>query len=170
MLEEAIRVAATAHGDQKRKGTEIPYITHPMSVAIILSQAGYAEEVLAAAVLHDTIEDTHLTLDEIRLLFGHRVAAIVEGCSETDRDLPWEERKQHTLEHLKTASREIRAVSCADKLHNARSILADKRAVGEQVWDRFNRGRDQQKWYTRVWWPACATGPRITMRVQFSNS
>jgi (p)ppGpp synthase/HD superfamily hydrolase len=147
MLYEAIRVAATAHKDQKRKGTDLPYIMHPLSVAIALSRAGYPEEVIAAGALHDTVEDTGLMLEDIRRVFGDRVADIVEGCSEPDRSLPWEARKQHTLDQLKTAAREVRAVSCADKLDNARSILADKRKLGNRVWDRFSRGQDQQKWY-----------------------
>lgn len=149
MLYNAITMATVAHGDQRRKGTDIPYIVHPFSVAMILSQVGYSEEVVVAGVLHDTVEDTDLTLDEIREHFGTRVADIVEGCSEPDRSLPWETRKQHSLEYLTTASREVRAVSCADKLHNIRSIVADYREVGEQVWDRFNRGREQQEWYYR---------------------
>ena len=147
MLHEAIRVAATAHGDQKRKGAELPYIIHPLSVAIILSRAGYPEEAIVAGALHDTVEDTALTLEDIRRGFGDRVAGIVEGCSEPDKSLPWEARKRHTLDYLKTASREVRAVSCADKLDNARSILADKGELGDRVWDRFSRGRDQQKRY-----------------------
>ena len=149
MLHEAIQVAAVAHGDQKRKGSDIPYISHPFMVAMILSQAGFPEDVIVAGVLHDTIEDTDLTLDDIISRFGERVAGIVQGCSEEDRSLPWKARKQHTIDYLKTASPDIRATSCADKLHNARSMAADYREIGESLWDRFNAGRDDQEWYYR---------------------
>ena len=127
MLNEAIQAAAFAHGDQKRKVTDIPYISHPFMVAMILSQAGYPEDVVVAGVLHDTIEDTELTLGDIVSRFGERVAGIVQGCSEEDRSLPWKARKQHTIDYLKTAPSEVRATSCADKLHNVRSMAADYR-------------------------------------------
>lgn len=149
MLHEAIQAAALAHGDQKRKGTDVPYISHPFMVAMILSQAGYPEDVIVAGVLHDTIEDTDLTLGDIISLFGERVAGIVQGCSEEDRSLPWKARKQHTIDYLKTASPEVRATSCADKLHNVRSMAADYREIGERLWDRFNAGGDDQEWYYR---------------------
>ena len=147
MLHDAIQVAAAAHGDQKRKGTNIPYITHPMAVALILSQADYPEDIITAGVLHDTLEDTDLTVEAITDEFGTRVAEMVQGCSEPDKTLPWRVRKQHTIEQLKTASLEIRAVSCADKLHNMRCIAGDYQEIGEQLWSRFNVGRDDQEWY-----------------------
>ena len=91
-------------------------------VAMILSQAGYSEDVIVAGVLHDTIEDTDLTLDYISNRFNTRIADIVE---EQHGTLPWKARKKHTIEYLKTASCEVRAVACADKLHNVRSMVAD---------------------------------------------
>lgn len=118
-------------------------------VAMILSQAGYPEDIIVAGVLHDTIEDTDLTLDDISGRFGKRVADIVQGCSEEDRKLPWKARKQHTIDYLKTASLEVRAVSCADKLHSVRSLAADYREKRERLWDRFNASRDEQDWYYR---------------------
>ena len=145
-----LQVAAVAHGDQKRKGTNIPYITHTFMVAMILSQAGYSEDVIVAGVLHDTIEDTDLNPDYISSRFSTRVADIVEGCAEVQHGtLPWKARKQHTIDYLKTASPEVRAVACADKLHNVRSMVADYREQGERLWDRFNAGRDEQEWYYR---------------------
>ena len=148
LLDTAIEVAARAHRDQLRKGTDVPYITHPYGVGLMLARAGYDEEVIVAGILHDTVEDTDVTLEQVREIFGARVADIVRGCSEPDKDLPWEARKRHTMEQLATASIEVRAVTCADKLHNIRSILADLRA-GHDVWGRFNRGREQQAWYYR---------------------
>lgn len=149
LIEKALQTAALAHEGQYRKNTNIPYIVHPVAVGIILQKAGYSNEVIAAGILHDTVEDTDLTLSDIEQEFSYEIATIIEGCSEPDKSLSWEERKQHTIEFLKTASEEIRVVACADKLHNARSIRQDVEQSGEEVWSRFKRGKDQQEWYYR---------------------
>ena len=149
MIDLAIEVAVQAHKNQKRKGTEIPYITHPLAVGIILSKAGCSDEVIAAGILHDTVEDTSVTSDDIHRMFGEKVAAIVEGASEPDKTLSWEERKAHTLEFLKTAPLEVRLVACADKLHNIRSIASEYNEIGDEVWKRFKRGKEKQWWYYR---------------------
>ncbi len=149
VIDDAIDVAEEAHSGQFRKGSDIPYISHPRAVARILSDAGCSEEMVVAGILHDTVEDTSLTLDYIREKFGSGVAQIVQGCSEPDKSLPWEQRKQHTVEFLKTASLEVRAVTCADKLHNLLTIIADYEIVGDNVWDRFSRGKGAQEWYYR---------------------
>src|ERR1043165_5018773 len=107
MLDLVIEVAAKAHSGQFRKGTDIPYIAHPYAVGMILARAGCAEEMIAAGILHDTVEDTDLTLEYIKETFGERVAAIVEGCSEPDKSATWEERKRHTIEYLRTAPWEV---------------------------------------------------------------
>lgn len=149
IIDQAIEFATLAHRHQLRKGTNIPYISHPFAVGILLVRAGCTQEVVAAGLLHDTIEDASVTLGELRERFGDRVAAIVEGCSEADKSSPWEVRKQHTLEALRTASSKVRLVSCADKLHNVRSMATDFERVGEALWARFKRGRDSQAWYYR---------------------
>ena len=147
MLNRAIQVAAVAHGAQKRKGTDIPYITHPFMVAMILSEAGYTEDEVVAGVLHDTLEDTRLAADYIENLFSQHVAAIVVGCTEPNRSLYWADRKQHTIDYLKTAPSEIRAVPCADKLHNVRCMTTDYEAIGDDLWSWFKAGKDEQEWY-----------------------
>lgn len=147
IVEKALVLAAQAHDGQYRKGTKIPYITHPVAVGIILMRAGYSDELIAAGILHDTVEDTEITLEDIEREFGPKIAGIVAGCSEPDKSLSWEERKEHTIEYLKTAPSEIRVVACADKLHNIRSILSDYKQQGDEVWTRFKRGKEQQKWY-----------------------
>lgn len=147
MIELAIQVAAKAHQNQKRKGTDIPYITHPYMVGMILQKERCSDELVAAGILHDTVEDTYVTLDYIRDTFGQYVAEIVGGCSEPDKSLSWEERKTYKLHALKTASLDIRIVTCADKLHNIRTTIKEYNRVGEKVWDRFNRGREKQSWY-----------------------
>jgi (p)ppGpp synthase/HD superfamily hydrolase len=149
MIDMAIEVAARAHQEQVRKGTDTPYISHPYAVGMLLARAGMPEEVIIAGILHDTVEDTSLTLDYLRETFGERVALIVEGCSEPHRGAPWEERKQHTLEYLRTAPWEVRVVACADKLHNIRTVAAEYRLSGDAVWSRFKRGRTEQAWYYR---------------------
>lgn len=149
IIEVAIEVAKEAHHGQFRKGGGIPYISHPRAVARILSEAGCSEELVIAGILHDTVEDTSLTLEAIREKFGEKVAQIVQGCSEPDKSLPWEQRKQHTVEFLKTASLEVRTVACADKLHNLLTIIADYEVIGDDVWDRFSRGKGAQEWYYR---------------------
>jgi len=149
LIETAIQVASVAHDGQYRKNTKTPYITHPIAVGMILLKAGYDDEIVAAGILHDTVEDTSVTIKEINQWFGGRVATIVEGCSEPDKTLSWETRKDHTIQFLKTAPEDIRIVGCADKLHNVRSILHDLSIEGEEVWSRFKRGKSEQEWYYR---------------------
>ncbi|HMB44581.1 MAG TPA: HD domain-containing protein [Candidatus Methanoperedens sp.] len=148
LIDSAFKVAVIAHQNQTKKGTNIPYIVHPISVAQILLQAGFPEEIIAAGILHDTVEDTKVTLDFIRDRFGDRVADIVNGCSEPDKSLPWKERKMHTIEFLKTASLEVRIVACADKLLNIRTIASDYEKIGDKLWERFTETRkEEHEWY-----------------------
>jgi (p)ppGpp synthase/HD superfamily hydrolase len=148
LLDAALAFAASAHQGQKRKGTAIPYIVHPVGVMLVLLQAGEQDaEVLAAALLHDTVEDAGITRSQLREKFGERVAAIVEGCSEPDKRASWEVRKQHTVIYLQTAPRAVQLVALADKLHNLRSLVADYAEIGEPLWKRFKRGRSETAWY-----------------------
>ena len=147
-IEEAIEVAAEAHHGQYRKGTRTPYITHPYAVGLILLEAGCPEIVIIAGILHDTVEDTDLTLDSIRERFGDAVANIVDGCSE-DKALRWRARKTERIEALRTASPEVCTVTCADKLHNLRTIISEYDDIGDSVWDRFHGGVEDQAWYYR---------------------
>ncbi|MEK5440572.1 MULTISPECIES: HD domain-containing protein [unclassified Fredinandcohnia] len=149
MIEKAIIVASKAHDGQYRKLTNIPYITHPLGVGLILMKINARTELVAAGILHDTVEDTELTLSDIRDGFGDEVAELVDGCSEPDKSLPWEARKEHTISFLRAASEDNRTVVCADKLHNIRSIIRDYEEQGDQVWRRFSRGKDKQEWYYR---------------------
>ena len=151
LIEQALIFAARAHAGQKRKSSEVPYIVHPVAVMLLLMEHGeHDPELLTAALLHDTVEDTGVTLDQIRSEFGEGVAAIVAGCSEpAKRDHSWEERKQHTIAALPNAPRTVQLVSAADKLHNLRSMMADHVIQGETLWSRFNRGRTSIAWYYR---------------------
>jgi len=120
-----------------------------MAVGILLAQEGASEEVIMAGILHDTVEDTDMTLENIKEQFGVEVAGIVEGCSEPDKSKPWEDRKEHTLEALKTASDGVWLVTCADKLHNVRDMVVDYKKQRDALWGSFNRGKEEQVWYYR---------------------
>jgi len=151
---EAFLFAAEKHGLQTRKKTGIPYISHLMSVAALVLEAGGGEEEAIAGLLHDVVEDCggHAVLEEIRQRFGERVAHIVAGCTDayTVPKPPWKARKLEYLDHLRSASEDIRLVSAADKLHNVRTILADYRKDGDSVWDRFSGRREGTLWYYRA--------------------
>jgi (p)ppGpp synthase/HD superfamily hydrolase len=147
LIDKAIKVSAKAHHNQFRKGTDLPYISHPYAVGMLLMRHDASEEEIAAGILHDTVEDTSLTLKDIEDQFGEKVARIVEGCSEPNKDLSWEERKEHTIEYLKTAPFDIRQVTCADKLHNVSSMRKNEQLEPDTFWNRFKRGKDKQAWY-----------------------
>ena len=154
-IAKALALAVEAHDGQKRKGTDIPYIAHPMGVAAIALDHGANEDQAIAALLHDVLEDGGTQFaPAIRERFGETVLAIVEGCTDgvpdaQGRKADWKERKLHYLDHLETASAEIILVSGADKLHNARAIVSDLQSVGPTVFDRFTAGRDGTLWYYR---------------------
>jgi GTP pyrophosphokinase len=164
-FERALVYAARVHGDQYRKGTPVPYVTHLLAVAAIVGENGGTEDEVVAALLHDAPEDRggEARLEEIRRRFGEAVAGIVAGCTDTYEDPkpPWRERKERYLAHLAAAPCPVRLVSSADKLHNARSVLSDYRAVGEDLWDRFNGGREGTLWYYRALVDALQTGDPI---------
>ena len=144
---KAIEFTTKAHSGQFRKGTKIPYLIHPFGVAKILIEQNCSEEVIAAGILHDTVEDTHTTVEDIRNSFGEKVAALVEGASEPNRQDPWEKRKRHTIDYLKTAPMDVLLIACADKLDNIKSTREDYEKCGESIWSRFNRPKKNQKWY-----------------------
>lgn len=144
---KALEFATKAHAGQCRKATKIPYIIHPLGVAEILLKNNMPEDVVIAGLLHDTVEDTPVTIGQIQKKFGRSVANLVRGASEPHKSDSWESRKQHTIDYLKKAPMKIVFLSCADKLHNAKSILEDHAKHGNGVFARFNRPKSQQKWY-----------------------
>jgi (p)ppGpp synthase/HD superfamily hydrolase len=153
-FEDALVFAAQLHARQTRKGTSIPYITHLMAVAGIVLENGADEDTAIAALLHDAIEDQGgaSTREEIRRRFGDRVVEIVNGCTdaETIPKPPWRQRKEAYIRHIAHADAAVRLVSAADKLHNARAILADYRTLGEPLWKRFTGGKEGTLWYYRT--------------------
>lgn len=146
LLHKAIEYAAVMHRNQCRKGTDTPYIVHPMEVLQILTSEGCSPEVQIAGVLHDTVEDTEATIEDIEALFGSEVADLVRSDTE-DKSLTWIKRKEQALERLKTQSLPARQLLCADKLANLKSIYSDMRIVGSNVWSRFKGSPSQTQWY-----------------------
>jgi len=153
-FDEALQYASRLHQRQRRKGTEVPYLAHLMSVAALVLEHGGDEDMAVAALLHDAVEDQggKPVLEEIRRRFGERVAGIVAGCTDADTlpKPPWRQRKQEYIAHVRHAPADVRLVSAADKLHNARTVLADYRRHGEALWGRFRGGREGTLWYYRA--------------------
>jgi len=153
-FERALLFAVRKHAGQTRKKTDVPYIAHLIAVAGLVLEAGGDEDLAIAALLHDVVEDCGGApmLREVQRRFGKRVAHVVDGCTDayTEPKPPWYERKGKYLERLKGEDEEVRLVSAADKLHNARTILNDYREQGESVWERFRGKRDGTLWYYRA--------------------
>jgi (p)ppGpp synthase/HD superfamily hydrolase len=152
-LDAALKLAAHAHRNQLRKGTDIPYIAHPVAVAFILAGYGFGEDLVIAGLLHDVVEDCDVDLAQLDAAFGPGVARLVEAVSETKTadgvERPWEERKAEKLAHLRAGGPDVAALKAADALHNIQSIIADLREVGPPVWERFKRGSTPTLWYYR---------------------
>lgn len=161
-LERALRWAAVCHRGQVRRGGDVPYVEHVLAVALILDRLGFPEDVVVAGLLHDAVEDTEATLEQVRQRFGPEVAAIVGHCSEVKTDArgqkrPWIDRKTDHLEALTAAPVAARAVVLADKLHNLLSIQLDLHD-GRPVWSTFHAGRAQVLWYYRATIQRCGAG------------
>ena len=155
-LEKAYRCAFNAHKGQYRKGTKIPYFAHIITTLNYCMELTKDVEVLQAAILHDTVEDTDVTLEDLRRDFGARVASIVEADTEDKlRDRPahetWEIRKQTTITNLKDRPNDAKIVILADKTANMESLYREWKQIGDAVWDKFNmKDRKKQEWYFRA--------------------
>lgn len=153
LLDQAIQLAVEAHSGAKRKGTDIPYIVHPLEVVAIVATMTRDEKVLTAAVLHDVVEDTPFSLEDIRARFGQEVATYVAAESENKREgqspeNSWKIRKQETLDDLKSACPQVKMITLGDKLSNIRAIARDYDQIGEDLWQRFNqKDKAQHAWY-----------------------
>ena len=156
IVSHALVFATEHHQYQHRKGTKIPYMAHLLNVCKLLAENDCPDEVLAAALLHDVVEDTNVTIEEVEEKFGLQVAELVRGATELDKlekkaiekESSWQERKEHTIHFLEhEATTDQLLVSAADKLDNLRSIAYDHAKIGEALWKRFNATKDQQAWY-----------------------
>lgn len=147
IVKKAVAFAEEAHRGAVRKGTTIPYITHPLETAVIVAAMTRDREVIAAAVLHDVVEDAKVSEQELREQFGDRVAALVLAETE-DKTKTWIERKSATIEHLKQATIEEKMLVLGDKLSNIRNSARDYLLQGDRFWERFNEKRKEvQGWY-----------------------
>ena len=155
LLDRAIIFAVHAHHDTERRGKGFPYIVHPMEAVEIVSTIISDQELLAAAALHDTIEDTDVTVEDIRREFGDRVAELVhsesdqfvEGVSEEDS---WHDRKQAAIDRLAAASHDAKIVALGDKLSNMRAIWRDFQTKGDELWKIFHvTDKDSHEWHYR---------------------
>jgi len=154
-LESAIKYATDKHAGMVRKGTQSPFIVHPLEALAIAASMTDEVDVLAATVLHDVVEDTPVTIENIEAEFGNRIAMLVAAESEDKMsDIPskdsWQIRKQATIDKLCTASREEKIIVLSDKLSNIRAIHRDMTLIGEAIWDRFNqKDKKKHEWYYR---------------------
>ena len=173
LLDRAIVFAVRAHAGTERRGKGFPYIVHPMEAVSIVATITSDQELLAAAALHDTVEDTDVTVDEIRSEFGDRIAALV--ADETDRipgqagndhgkagndikagferpteEASWHSRKQAAISRLSSASRDAKIVALGDKLSNMRAIARDYAVQGDEIWNLFHvTDRSEHEWHYR---------------------
>ena len=161
LYEQAMRLAAVGHCGQERRGSGVPYVAHPFAVARIVERAGFDEPTIIAALLHDLVEDTSITLDAIRDRFGDTVAETVANCSEVKSDASgaersWEDRKRDHLVALQASTESTKAVVLADKLHNLISIRIDLEE-GRPIWGSFHADRERVLWYYRAVIEICET-------------
>ncbi|SHF25501.1 MULTISPECIES: HD domain-containing protein [Caloramator] len=159
----ALKIAWDVHKEQKRKGSNAPYIIHPVEVAVIILENGGDDDLVTAGLLHDTLEDiTSGRMELLKLIktnFPKRVVDIVLSVTEQEKLLvnrsltrsekinTWKKRKQEAIDKLKNASIDVKIVSCADKLSNIRSMVEDYNTMRDKLWVMFNAGYDEQKWY-----------------------
>jgi myo-inositol-1(or 4)-monophosphatase len=151
MVHKALELAIKVHNGQIRKGSGNPYIIHPVEVGLILSGVTKDEEIIAAGILHDTLEDTYLSHNDILKNFGKRVADLVLAASENlcNRETTsWKERKTYTINHLLKAADDVKLISCADKLSNIKSFIREHKIYGDKLWSKFNSSNiEEHKWY-----------------------
>ncbi len=146
---------AQLHAGQKRKGNSVPYLAHLLSVSALVLEDGGDEAEAIAALLHDSLEDQpeRTSREEIRQRFGERVLQLVVACTDTPPDYhggakpAWRRRKETYLNHLYGGADGALRIALADKLHNARAMVADYRRDGESLWSKFNAGKADQFWY-----------------------
>jgi len=151
LIARAMEYAAQAHRGGTRKGGDIPYIVHPFEVAMILKENAFEDKIVAVGLLHDLLEDTEVSQKDLKEEFGGEILKLVLSASEKlqGRDeRSWDKRKNQTINYLNhDASFINKAVACADKLSNARSILRDYEKQPENFWQRFSAPREKQQWY-----------------------
>lgn len=149
LIHSAIIFASKAHCNQLRKGTDLPYIIHPLEVAQILTSFAANDEVIIAGLLHDVLEDTFITATDIKQNFGQNVLDLVVYCTD-NKKLSWKKRKMENAQKLRTANKDLALLIAADKLSNLRSIHYDFKQEIEKTWERFSKGKEDVIWYYSI--------------------
>lgn len=154
----AITYATTMHDGQRRKVDQTPYIAHPFRVAMLLKEHHCHNDLVIAGLLHDIVEDTEGTLEEIESIFGENISELVQSVTELEKTLPWEERKQHSIDQVREASFNVKLITCADKIDNLQSMLDNETIYGNSMWHAFDRGKSDQQWYYQNMYQSVITG------------
>ena len=149
IIEKAAQVAAQAHKEQQRKHDGSPYIAHPIMVAMKIMRHGFSDEIVAAALIHDVVEDSDWGIDRVRSEFGDEIAQMVSHLSE-DTSLEWELRKEKYTDAIAAAPEGTKAISVADKIHNAENLIETHGKIGSDIWNNFNRGKDKKVWFEKL--------------------
>lgn len=155
LLDRAIVFALRAHAGTERRGKGFPYIVHPLEAVTIVATMTSDQELLAAAALHDTVEDTDVTIDQIRAEFGDRIASLVAADSDTpvldmNAEDSWHVRKQAAIDRIAASSYDAKIVAMGDKLSNMRAIARDYAMQGDALWNLFRvKNRKDHEWHYR---------------------
>lgn len=158
-IEYAIYYATKAHKDQRRKIEDIDMIFHPYTVGMILQRNGCDDNIVAAGILHDVVEDTDHTFEDIKNEFGEEIMKYVYDASEPDKSLEWEDRKKHTIEHTKNAPIGSKLIIACDKISNLEDLSDCIELYGEEkAWRALKRNKDKQKWYYTSVYESCIYG------------
>lgn len=172
-IQEALNFASQAHAGQKRKVNKDPYIIHPLSVALILARLAVSEEVIMAALLHDTVEDCGAKIETIQKQFGEKVASMVKNVTEPDKSLSWEERKRASQEKVKSLDHDSILLEAADVLYNLSDLINWLEERGEKIFVYFHAGKEKQldkfqKLYQAFEqaWPENPLLPEIKIKIQ----
>jgi (p)ppGpp synthase/HD superfamily hydrolase len=176
ILERAVRIAVRQHEGQLRKGDQQPFITHPIAVALLCARTGLSAKTIAAALLHDVVEDTDMTRDELAEALGEggdEIARIVDQVTKAEGRLSWEEKSRLYLARLRDADLEALAVSAADKIHNLYALVLAYEREGDLIRKRFNSTLEQRvRTYEEVRdlvqsrWPDCPLLPELDRQLE----
>lgn len=146
LIEKAAAIAVIAHKEQLRKHDDSPYVTHPFMVAMKLARHGATDIVIAAALVHDVLEDTDFSEEALRDELGNEVIDIVKAVSNDD-SLSWKEKKKKYIETVRNTTDEAKAIALADKVHNMENFLGSYKEQGTDLWQKFNCGKDNKVWF-----------------------
>ncbi len=146
IIDKAARIAVMAHKDQIRKGDNLPYIIHPFMVTLKLQKYNFSDTIIAAALVHDVIEDSDYPAEKLKEELGDDVLEIVKAVTNDD-SLIWEEKKKKYIETVRNGPEGAKAVAVADKIHNLESLFMAYESQGPAIWKKFNRGKDKKIWF-----------------------